>query len=99
MPRPTDKQLSNAIHLLEQQAGHAPFLWQGTVRVVVEWMRRMHASRASKMTDDAVALIKAHALKELPVKPHSVDANDKLLLIAEIERLREIIHAAGLPED
>jgi len=51
------------------------------------------------MTDDAVALIKAHALKELPVKPHSVDANDKLLLIAEIERFREIIHAAGLPED
>ena len=51
------------------------------------------------MSDNAVALIKAHALKELTVKPHSVDANDKLLLIAEIERLREIIHAAGLPED
>ena len=72
---------------------------QDIVRVVVESMRRMHASRAYKMTDDAVALIKAHALKELPVKPHSVDANDKLLLIAEIERLREIIHATGLPED
>jgi hypothetical protein len=99
MPRPTDKQLSNAIHLLERQAGIAPFLLQDTVRVVVEWMRLMHASRASKMSDDAVALIKAHALKELTVKPHSVDANDKLLLIAEIERLREIILAAGLPED
>jgi hypothetical protein len=46
MPRPTDKQLSNAIHLLEQQTGHTPFLWQDTVLVVVEWMRRMHASRA-----------------------------------------------------
>ena len=99
MPRPTDKQLSNAIHLLEQQAGHAPFFWQDTVRVVVEWMQRMHGSTASKLADDAVALIKAHALKELTVMPHSIDANDKLLLIAEIERLRTIIQAAGLPED
>jgi hypothetical protein len=99
MPRPTDKQLSNAIRLLEQQADQAPFLWHDTVRVVVEWMRRMHGSTGSKLADDAVALIKAHALNELTVKPKSGDSTDKLLLIAEIERLRTIIHAAALPED
>ena len=39
------------------------------------------------MSYEQLALLMAHALNELIVLPQSVNANDKLALIAEIERL------------
>jgi hypothetical protein len=97
MPRPTPtvKQLSNAIRLLEQHADNA----KDTVPVVVDWMRRMYASRARKTPDDAVTLIRAYALNQLSSDPKSWDGANALVLLAEIDRLREKIRAHGPPED
>lgn len=42
-------------------------------------------------TDKKIALIKAHALNSLAHKPGDVTSHDRLFLIAEIERLQEIV--------
>lgn len=42
----------------------------------------------------SLALIEAHALNTLSQAPGHVDANDKLLLVREVKRLREAIEGA-----
>lgn len=40
------------------------------------------------MSDAELAMIKAHTLNGLHLKPQSVDLNDKIRLLNEIERLK-----------
>lgn len=48
------------------------------------------------MTADELAMIKARARNTLQHIPEHVDANDKLRLIAEIERLQAAVEKIGM---